>query len=95
MRVGETEVRKLAALAKLEFAAEQLPALQRDLEAILDYVEALQAVDTEGVPPTAHVAEFATPLRPDDSPRALPVDEVVRSAPRSADGALVVPRIVE
>jgi aspartyl-tRNA(Asn)/glutamyl-tRNA(Gln) amidotransferase subunit C len=95
VRIEEAQIRHLAALAKLEVRDEELPGLQRDLGAILGYFASLQKVDTSDVPPTSHVSELPTPLRSDDAERVLPVAEAVRNAPRSAGGALVVPRVVE
>jgi aspartyl-tRNA(Asn)/glutamyl-tRNA(Gln) amidotransferase subunit C len=96
MRVGEAEIRHLAALAKLELSADELPELASKLEAILGYVAALEDVARAGEQDCAAAPDSReTPLRPDAEPRALPLAEVVRSAPRSEAGALVVPRIVE
>jgi aspartyl-tRNA(Asn)/glutamyl-tRNA(Gln) amidotransferase subunit C len=95
MRIGEAEVLHLAALAQLEITADELPGLLRDLEMILGHFAALASVDTRGVPPTSHVSELATPLRKDEIGPVLSVADVVRAAPRSAGGAVVVPRVVE
>ncbi len=95
MRIDEAQIRHLAALAKLEVRDEEVAGLQRDLGAILEHFASLAAVDTEGVPTTSHVIELPTPMRADEGERVLPVSEVVRGAPQSAGGALVVPRVVE
>jgi aspartyl-tRNA(Asn)/glutamyl-tRNA(Gln) amidotransferase subunit C len=94
MRIDEAQIRHLASLAQIEIDPAELPGLQRDLDAILTYVEALTRVDTTGVPPSAQDAR-PTPLRPDEPGAVLSVEEVVRVAPRSDGGALVVPRVVE
>jgi aspartyl-tRNA(Asn)/glutamyl-tRNA(Gln) amidotransferase subunit C len=88
-------VRGLAALARLELDDVQVERMRRDLAAMLDYVEQLSELDVSGVPPTAHVLDVATPFRTDDEVRRLPVEEVVRNAPRHDRGSYVVPKVIE
>ena len=85
----------MADLAKLELSSEALEAMCQDLGAILDYVEALEAVPTEGVEPTTHVLDVATPLRADRVDRVLPVEDAVRNAPEHNEASFVVPKVVE
>ena len=88
-------VRELAALAKLELDDADIESLRRDLAVMLDYVEQLSELDVTDVPPTAHVLDVATPLRPDVAVRRLPVEEVVRNAPAHDAGSYVVPKVIE
>jgi aspartyl-tRNA(Asn)/glutamyl-tRNA(Gln) amidotransferase subunit C len=69
--------------------------MQRDLDAILGYVDTLRELDTAGVPPTTHVLEIATPLRADAVCGVLPVSEVVRNAPQHDESAMIVPKVLE
>ncbi len=89
------QVRTLAELAKLELDAGEVERMRRELDAILAYVEALDALPTEGVPPTTHPLEHATPLRPDAVAGVLPVDAALAAAPERAGSALVVPKVIE
>lgn len=93
--ITRDEVRHVVALARLSLSDEELDRMARELDAILGYVETLSGVDTEGVPPTAHVIPLATPLR-DDRPQA-PIDpqKAVANAPLSAGSAFVVPRVID
>src|SRR5262245_41331219 len=65
MSIAREEVKRITALARLSLPDDELDRLQRELGAILSYVETLAAVDTTGVEPTAHVIPLATPLRDD------------------------------
>jgi aspartyl-tRNA(Asn)/glutamyl-tRNA(Gln) amidotransferase subunit C len=69
--------------------------MQTDLGRILDYVEKLRELDTEGIEPTSHVIALPTPMREDRAEHALPVEEAVRNAPRHQDGAMIVPKVLE
>ncbi len=67
-----------------------------DLERILDYVDQLTAVPTEGVEATAHVSDVGRTWRPDEPSPSLPVEDAVGRAP-DADtraGVFRVPRVV-
>ncbi len=95
MRITADTVLYIAKLARLRLSADEVPKMQRDLDAILGYVDSLALVDTTGVPPTTHVLEIPTPLRPDEIAGVLPVAEVVRNAPEHTDDAMVVPKVLE
>ena len=95
MKITPETVLRIAALARLHVEGDELPRMQRDLEAILGYVQQLSELDLSGVSPTATVLDDPTPLRSDDSVRTLPTSEVVRNAPRSHGGAYVVPKVID
>jgi len=95
MNITPETVLYVARLARLRLTEEEVPRMQRDLDAILDYVATLRELDTTGVPPTTHVLEIATPLRPDEVRGVLPVAEVVRNAPQHDQSAMIVPKVLE
>lgn len=85
----------MAALAHLELTDAEKQLFTRQLADILAYAEQVQAVDTTGVPATAHVN--AHRVERDDEPKpSLPVDDGVGNAPDPApDGGLFrVPRVI-
>ena len=65
-----------------------------DLDAILDYVDALRELDTTGVEPMTHAVPFDCPLRPDQVAPSLPIDSALANAPRREASFFQVPRIV-
>lgn len=92
------DVKKVAALARLEFTEEELVSFEASFRQILEYFRQLEDVPTEAVPPTYHAlpgAEAGTPLREDEVVESLPVEEVLRSAPETRDGQFKVPRVIE
>jgi aspartyl/glutamyl-tRNA(Asn/Gln) amidotransferase C subunit len=56
--VTEQDVLRVAELANLDLTAEEVPRMQRDLNAILGHVAQLNEVDTKGVPAMAQVGEM-------------------------------------
>ena len=95
VNISRDTVLYIAKLAKLRLAEAEVERMQRDLSAILGHVASLAEVDTEGVAPTTHVLEIATPLRRDEISGVLPVAEVVRNAPDHTENAMVVPKVLE
>jgi aspartyl-tRNA(Asn)/glutamyl-tRNA(Gln) amidotransferase subunit C len=93
--VGVTvhDVEHVAALACLAVDADQARDLVAELNAILQHMETLTRVDTEGMPEVSGVGAAGTPLRPDEG-RPLPLggarDDL---APRTREGFFIVPRL--
>jgi aspartyl-tRNA(Asn)/glutamyl-tRNA(Gln) amidotransferase subunit C len=90
------DVERIAALAHLELTDEEKQLFTRQLADILSYAEQLQAVDTTGVPATAHV-DAIHPVERDDEPKpCLPLAAALANAPDGApDGGLFrVPKVI-
>ena len=93
-RLTREEVEHVAQLARLALTADEIDALTPELAAILDHAAELSALDTEGVPPTAHPLPLVNVFRADDPRPGLPRDEVLAEAPEAEDGRFRVPRIL-
>jgi aspartyl-tRNA(Asn)/glutamyl-tRNA(Gln) amidotransferase subunit C len=93
-RITADEVRELALLARLRLSDEEVGRMTTDLDAILDYVDALRALDTSAVEPMTHAVPFDCPLRTDEVRPSLPVEEALANAPRREESFFEVPRIV-
>jgi len=94
-RIDPSDVAHVARLAKLAFSDAETQAMTRDLEQILDHVAALDALDTEGVEPTAHGFELATPSRPDVAAPPMDPELAVSNAPAHHGSAFLVPKVLE
>ena len=89
------DVERIARLANLELTPEEKHLFTRQLADILAYAEQVQAVDTTGVPATAHVNAHG--VERDDAPKpSLPVSDAVANAPDAAPaaGLFRVPRVI-
>jgi aspartyl-tRNA(Asn)/glutamyl-tRNA(Gln) amidotransferase subunit C len=88
-------IRHVARLARLELTPDEEARLTSELQAIIGFVEQLEAVPTEGVAPMVHAIELTNVLR-DDVPRpSLPPDEALGNAPDREGDFYRVPRVVE
>jgi aspartyl-tRNA(Asn)/glutamyl-tRNA(Gln) amidotransferase subunit C len=88
------EVKKIAQLARIELSAEEVEKFQKDLSSILDYVEELKNVDTEGLAIVASVTGLENVARED---RAVLVDyqeDILANAPAKQDGYYKVKSIL-
>lgn len=100
MSINRAEVRRLARLAHLRLTADEEAGMADDLSSILAYVEQLQAVHTEGVPPMSHgLAEsdeaLAARLRPDVVHQRIQRNDALANAP-DTDGTFVrVPKVID
>ncbi len=103
--VGVTieDVRRVAELANLELTAEEEPRMQRDLNAVLGYVDQLNELDTSDVPPMAQVGEVlggavdsvGVTLRADIVQPSLDRAEVMAAAPETDGRFFKVPKVIE
>ena len=89
------EVEHVANLARLTFDEEQKEKLAEQLARILDYIEQLNELDTEGVEPTSHAIPVKNVVRPDVVSPSLTQDEALANAPSNVDGLFEVPKIVD
>jgi aspartyl-tRNA(Asn)/glutamyl-tRNA(Gln) amidotransferase subunit C len=89
------EVQRVAALARLHLTADEAERLTVDLGRLLEHFARVQALDTTGVEPTAHVDDFGARLR-DDVVTNPPADEALLANAPVREGRLFrVPRIIE
>ena len=95
MKITKEEVLYVAHLARLDIDAEAIDAFAAQIAEILEYVDTLNQVDTDGVEPTSH-AIFLTNAFRDDLPAAhLERKKALLNAPEQRDGNFVVPRVID
>ncbi|MDQ2826485.1 MAG: Asp-tRNA(Asn)/Glu-tRNA(Gln) amidotransferase subunit GatC [Actinomycetota bacterium] len=92
--ISRDDVAHVARLARLDVTEEEVDRFAVQLGAVLEHAADVAALDTAGVPPTAHPLALLNVLR-DDIPRAsADRDEVLSQAPAAEDGRFRVPRIL-
>lgn len=91
------EVRAIADLARLALSEDEVARYAAQLSQILNYFQALQAVDTSDVPPMASVLPPAdeAALRIDGAPVALSPAEAVANAPQAEDDQFKVSAVLD
>jgi aspartyl-tRNA(Asn)/glutamyl-tRNA(Gln) amidotransferase subunit C len=94
MKITKQTVEHVARLARLEITETEKEAFSQQLSNILTYVEKLNALNTEGVEPTATVLGQTNVFREDKPRPSLPVERALAGAPEQAGGFFVVPKII-
>ena len=95
MSIDLAAVRRIAHLARIGVSEAETPHLQAEINAILRFVEALEAVDVEGVEPMTSVTPMRLPMREDAVTDGEIRDKVLANAPLSEDGFFQVPKVIE
>lgn len=95
MSMDKATVANVARLARIRLNKEELDLYTRELSGILDWIEQLQAVNTDGVEPMSSVVERLLPEREDVVTDGNIQEDVLANAPEAAHGYYVVPKVVE
>lgn len=95
MSLQAEDVTKIAHLARLAIAEEDIPKYAKELSNILGLVEQMNAVDTAGVEPMAHPLDAVQRLRPDAVTEEDRRDRFQAIAPQVEAGLYLVPKVIE
>jgi aspartyl-tRNA(Asn)/glutamyl-tRNA(Gln) amidotransferase subunit C len=95
MAIDAATVRKVARLARIAEPEEKLELLAKELSGILDWIEQLGEVDTDGVEPMTSAVHTPLPMREDVVTDGGDPEKVLSNAPRRAGQFYVVPKVVE
>jgi aspartyl-tRNA(Asn)/glutamyl-tRNA(Gln) amidotransferase subunit C len=95
MSLSKQDVDWVAHLARLELSAEELATMTAQLSAIVDYVNLLQQVNTDGVEPMAHALDVSNVFRADEPAPCLPPDAALANAPQRKGDFYAVPAVFD
>lgn len=94
MKITKDEVMHVAELARLDLDENAVELYTKQLGDILTYMETLNRVDTENVPPTSHATFTDSAFREDEVKASILPEEALANAPQSEDGSFVVPKVI-
>lgn len=95
MKITKEAVGHIAHLARLELDPEEVEAYTVQVDSILQYMDKLNSLDTEGIEPTSHAMPVVCVLRDDKAKSSLSAEESIRNAPEGKGGFFKVPPIIE
>ena len=95
MAIDAATVRKVARLARIAEPEEKLEPLAKELNAILNWIEQLNEVETDGVEPMTTAIHTPLPMRDDVATDGGDPDRVLANAPKTRDHFFIVPKVVE
>lgn len=93
MSLSADEVRKVADLARLDLPEADVAAMAKQLNAIVDYINQLQQVNTDGIDPLAHALDLHDVFRDDMPALSLGANEALANAPSRTDNFYRVPAV--
>ena len=88
-------IHHVARLARMELRPEEVDKFTHQLGEILDYVEKLAKVDTEGVEPATSAVDIQDVYRADESRDSFSIDKVMRNNPTGDPAVFRVPKILD
>jgi len=95
MSIDKETARRVAHLARIAVAEDDLDRVAAELSGILGFMEQLREVDVEGVEPMTSVTPMALPLRADRVTEGDQCDRILANAPDARQGFFTVPKVVE
>jgi aspartyl-tRNA(Asn)/glutamyl-tRNA(Gln) amidotransferase subunit C len=95
MSLDEKTVVRIARLARIAVPEDELEPLAGELSHILEWIEQLNEVDTEGVAPMTSVVAMRLAWRADRVTDGGQAEAILANAPARQDGYFVVPKVVE
>lgn len=95
MSITRTEIDHVARLARLALTDTERELFTGQMAAILTYVETLNELNTDDIPPTAHAVPVENAFRPDEPTAPIGVDKALMNAPDRVETFFRVPAVIE
>ncbi len=95
MKISFETVEYVAGLARLNLSEKEKEMMVVSMSGILEYMDKLNSLDTEGVKPLEHVEPMSNVFRKDVVAESFDRDSILANAPDKEEGAFRVPKIVE
>ncbi|HEX4886625.1 MAG TPA: Asp-tRNA(Asn)/Glu-tRNA(Gln) amidotransferase subunit GatC [Luteibaculaceae bacterium] len=94
MEVTDALVQRVAELAKLRFDAQEMESIKQDLKRMIDFVDQLNDLDTDGEEPLIFVSPHANVWRDDQPGKDITQEEALRNAPKKDSDYFKVPKVM-
>ncbi|MBU3949273.1 MAG: Asp-tRNA(Asn)/Glu-tRNA(Gln) amidotransferase subunit GatC [Proteobacteria bacterium] len=94
MEITKDDIIHVADLARLDMDEESIRTFTVQIGDILKYIEILNNLNTEGVPPTSHAIVLTNAFRDDEIKQHIERDILLENAPEKENGSFMVPKVV-
>jgi len=94
-RFDSQAVRQVAHLARLKISDDEVTMYARQLADVLEYMQQLNAVNTQNVPPSAHPHDITNVLRADAPQSSCAADDALRNTPQRHGDFFKVPKVLD
>ena len=93
--ISDETIEYVGILAKLELSDEDKENAKKDMASMLDYIDKLGELDTEGIEPMSHIFPVHNVMREDVVTNGDGSDDTLKNAPESSGEAFIVPKTVD
>ena len=93
--IDDETIEDVGILAKLELSGEEKEQAKKDMENMLNYIDMLNEIDTDGVEPMINIFPVNNVFREDVVTNGDDRDDMLANAPAKKDGQYMVPKTVE
>lgn len=94
MKITDEIVEHIAHLARLEFIGEEKQEIKQDMEKIINFMNALDSVDTTGVEPLIFMSDEVNVLREDVSVETISKNDALKNAPKKDSDYIRIPKVL-
>jgi len=94
LKVSDKLIDRLANLAKIEFDDKARSEIKNDMHKMLEFVDKLNEIDTEGIEPLIFMSEEINVLRDDIAKKTITQKEALKNAPHHDSDYIMVPKVV-
>lgn len=95
MDIGIKQIEQVASLSRIKLTDEEKDIFREQLTEILGYIEKLNELDTDDVPPMAYATSLKNVFREDKQVSSFPRQKILELSPSSAKGFFKVPKVLE
>lgn len=95
MSIDKDTVAKVSNLARIKIDKDQLNTISNELESVIEWIDTLSEVNTDGIEPVANVSGQKLPLREDIVTDGGYSEKILKNAPEKESSFFVVPKVVE
>jgi len=95
VKIDIKTIEKLASLSKLKFTKEELNLISKDMSKMVDFINQLDEIDTEGVEPLIHVNEGFNNWREDEIREMLDQKEALSNSPIKDSTYFKLPKVLD
>ena len=95
MKINQNTIKKLASLSKLKFNEKEMELITNDMEKMIDFIQTLEEIDTDGVEPLIHMTEGYNQWRADEVREMLPPNEALKNSPKADSSYFKLPKVLE
>lgn len=93
-KISNDEVLKLAKLSKIALTDQEVEKYAKEFGVLLDYIEQLQAIDTNGLEPTDQVTGLVNVMRSDKESHTQSQDDLLKNLPDRQENLIKVRRVL-